>query len=53
MFSLGKTIEEIYLLGKKHYKLPNSLNDLINKMTNIDYKKRITLKQALSHSYLN
>lgn len=53
VFSLGRTIADIYFVGKKTTKLPNGLNDLVNKMTEIDYKKRITIKQALEHPYLN
>jgi serine/threonine protein kinase len=53
VYSLGKTIKEIYKIGKNTDKLPSNLNDLVNKMTNEDYRKRINLKQALSHSYFN
>ena len=52
VYSLGHTIKDIYTFGKNKDKLGGNLNDLINKMTEIDYKKRITLKQALNHPYL-
>ena len=56
VFSLGKTFAEIYFVGKNkenHEDIPDELRDLIDKMTHSDYKKRISIKDALSHPYLN
>lgn len=52
VYSLGHTIKDIYTLGKNVDKLPSNLNDLIKKMMEHDYKKRITVRQALNHPYL-
>jgi serine/threonine protein kinase len=53
VYSLGKTIEYIYkLLNSLKPKFKNkSLEDLIKKMTELDYNKRLSLGECLNHKY--
>ena len=53
VYSLGKTIQYIYkLLNSLKPKFKNkSLEDLIKKMTELDYNKRLSLGECLNHKY--